>query len=113
MKAEIDAEGAMGDVEPTIVASCENVEDSDDGELSDGSEEYIAEMIVGHTGKKRTRKYRVQWLGCDEDDTSDEPAQRFGTELPLEILEKYLVSHPSAQIGHSGNTEFLKELPAK
>ena len=44
--------------------------------------------------------YTVQWERCGADDTSKEPAKRFGTELPLELLEEYFKHYPEAKSGH-------------
>ena len=35
---------------------------------------------------------------------------RFGTETPFELLEKYLIAHPSAVSGHPGHKGALKHL---
>ena len=98
---------------PTIVVSRGADRDTDDGGESDESEEYIAEMIIGHTGNNRTRKYTVRWEDCLATDTSDEPARRFGPDLPLELLEKYLVSNPHAKDGHPGHVNLLRQLASK
>lgn len=113
MKAEIEEEGLGEMVTPTVLVSGGAGEDSDDGGESDDSEEYIAEIIVGHTGKNRTRKYTVRWEDCLATDTSDEPARRFGTDLPLELLEKYLVSNPHAKTGHPGHAALLRQLASE
>ena len=52
-------------------------------EESDSSEECIAEEIVLYVGGNNSRKYVVWWQGYDADDTSEEPARRFGAELPF------------------------------
>ena len=115
MKAEIQEEGAGEVVTPTIVVTGGTDEDSDDGGDIDNSdsEEYTPEMIVGHTGTNRSRKYTVQWEGCAATDTSPEPAKRFGTELPLELLEQYLRNNPLARRGHPGHGALPKELASK
>ena len=51
-----------------------------------GSEECNAEEIVSPVDGNKSRKYIVRWQGYDADDTSEEPAPRFGTELPFELL---------------------------
>ena len=110
MKAEIEAEkagevAAGGMVDPAIDIIGGADEDSDSGGESDGgesdaSDEFIAEEIVDHIGSNSKRKYVVRWQGCRDDDTSEEPAQRFGEILPLELLEAYLVANPDAKCGH-------------
>ena len=82
----------------------------DDGEESDGSEECIAEEIVPHVGSNKSRKYGIRWQRYDADDTSEEPARGFGTELPFESLEKYLIAHPSAITGRPGHKGAFKRL---
>ena len=47
-----------------------------------------AEEIVSHVVGNKSRKYIVWWQGYDADNTNEEPPQRFGTELPFELLEK-------------------------
>ena len=42
------------------------------------------------------RRKHPRWQGYDVDDTNEEPAQRFGTELPFELPKKCLTAHPSA-----------------
>lgn len=85
---------------PAIVVTGRPDEESDDGVESDDSEEFIAEKIVGHSQDNKRRMYTVQWEGCDANDTSEEPAKRFGTELPLELLEEYFTHYPEARSGH-------------
>ena len=113
MKAEIEDEGLVEMTTPAVVVASGADEDCDDGGESDDSEEYIAEMIVGHTGNNRSRKYTVRWEDCLVTDTSDEPARRFGTDLPLELLEKYLVSNPQAKVGHPGHAALLRQLASE
>ena len=119
MKAEIKAEKASGPAAtsitaPAIVVAGGAEEESDTGDESDGgvsvaSDEFIAEEIVDHIGMDKARKYIVRWQGCGND-TSEEPAQRFGTELPFELLETYLVTNPAAKRGHPGNVAAVKNV---
>merc|ERR1711966_216100 len=109
MEAEIEAEiSTPSQVGSVVVASGECGNSDDD--VSESSEDYIAEEIVGHVGGNKSRKYIVRWQGYAADDTSEEPARKFGTLLPIELLVKYLSKHPSAKQGHPGHTSTLKSL---
>ena len=119
MKVEIEAEKAGGAaataiMAPVIVVAGGAEEESDAGDESDGgasdaSDEFIAEEIVDHIGMNKARKYIVRWQGCGND-TSEEPAQRFGTALPLELLETYLMTNPAAERGNPGNVVAVNNL---
>ena len=109
MEAEIEAENSTPFQEGSVVVASGEYGDSDD-DASESSEDYIAEEIVGHIGGNKSRKYIVRWQGYAADDTSEEPAHKFGTLLPIEVLIKYLSKHPTAKQGHLGHKSILKRL---
>ena len=109
MEAEIEAENATPSQVGSVVVASGECGNSDD-DVSESSEDYIAEEIVGHVGGNKSRKYIVRWQGYAADDTSEEPARKFGTLLPIELLVNYLSKHPSAKQGHPGNKSTLKSL---
>ena len=110
MRAEVEAENETSVQAGSIVVTGGGCTSDDDGEESDSSEECIAEEIVSHVGGNKSRKYIVRWQGYDAADTSEEPARRFGTELPFELLEKYVSAHPSAISGHPGHKGAFKHI---
>ena len=85
---------------PAIVVTGRPDQESNDRVESDDSEDFIAEKIAGHSQDNKRRMYTVQWEGCDADDTSEKPAKRFGTELPLELSKGCFTHHPEARSGH-------------
>ena len=109
MEAEIEAENSTPFQEGSVVVASGEYGDSDD-DASESSEDYIAEEIVGHIGGNKSRKYIVRWQGYAADDTSEEPAHKFGTLLPIEVLIKYLSKHPTAKQGQPRHKSILKRL---
>ena len=109
MQAEIEAENSTPFQAGSVVVASGECGNSADN-VSESSKNYIAEEIVGHVGGNKSRKYVVRWQGYDADDTTEEPARKFGTLLPMELMVKYLSKHPSAKQGHPGHKSTLKSL---
>ena len=109
MQVEIEAENSTPS-QPGLVVVASGQCGNNDDDASKSSEDYIAEEIVGHVGGNKSRKYIVRWQGYAADDTSEEPAHKFGTLLPIEVLIKYLSKHPTAKQGHPGHKSTLKSL---
>ena len=59
MEAEIEAENSTPFQEGSVVVASGEYGDSDD-DASESSEDYIAEVIVGHVGGNKSRKYIVR-----------------------------------------------------
>ena len=109
IQAEIEAENSTPFQEGSVEVARGEYGDSDD-DASESSEDYIAKEIVGHVGGNKSRKYIVRWQGYAADDTTEEPARKFGTLLPIELVVKYLSEHPHAKQGHPGHKSTLKSL---
>ena len=113
MQADIEAENSTPFQAGSVVVASGEYGNSDD-DVSESSEHYIAEEIVDHIDGNKSRKYVIRWQGYDTDGTTEEPARKFGTLLPMELLVKYLSKHPSAKQGHPGYKSTLKSInPSK